>query len=465
MSAAGWTAFAFLAASALAPSARADAPDSYLSNDPSPLRLYDFPERPPALEIGDPFLGSGEIRRAWTLPTGAVWSPSLLFYGVLRSAVQTNDGGTSPRVSEWANRLDFFGNLRLSGTERVVVGFRPFDSFDNSADNFSGYTFEPRSQRGFNPDFRGAPTTLFFEGELGEIFPALDGHDRRNLDYGFSVGRQPLSLQDGLLVNDDVLDLVSVTRDHLEPSWASKAKVSAIFGWSQIERGDNTRDLGAQLYALSGYADLPAATVEGDAAFVDSKSDADGLYAGLGSIQRLGGFGTTLRANGSWAPDRETSKVGSGALLTAEINHGVSTRDDYFYLDGFWGLERFTSADRSPTVGGPLSRVGLLFSSVGLGRYGSPLNNDVKRSAGGALGRQFVLGEQDTARRELIFEIAGRAPTTGAAAPVDRESGGVGARYQQAFGRHLLGIVDAFAAVRRTAPPSHGARLELQAKF
>ena len=255
-----------------------------------------------------------------------------------------------------------------------------------------------------------------------------------------------------------MLDLVSVTRDHLEPTWASKLKLSAIFGWSQVERGDNTRDLGSQLYALSGYADLPAATVEGDAAFVDSKRDADGLYAGLGSIQRLGGFGTTFRANGSWAPDRETSKVGSGALLTAEINHGVSTRYDYVYLDGFWGLERFTSADRSPTVGGPLGRTGLLFSSVGLGRYGSPLNNDVRRSAGGALGWQIALGEQALARRSVVLEAAGRGPTSsGEAAPADRASGGVGARYQQAFGRHLLGIVDVFAAVRRTAGPSTAA--------
>ena len=92
-----WAAFALLLASVLASTARADAPASYLSNEPIPLRLDDFPERPAALEIGDPFLGGGEIRRAYTLPTGAVWSPSLMFYGVLRSAAQTKDDGTTPR--------------------------------------------------------------------------------------------------------------------------------------------------------------------------------------------------------------------------------------------------------------------------------------------------------------------------------------------------------------------------------
>lgn len=438
---------------------------SYLSDQSGPLDLRTFPERPrPIFEIGDPFLGSGNIRKAWTLPTGAVWSPSFMVYGTLRSAAQSIDAGNAPRTSEWANRLDVFGNLRLSGTERILAGFRPVDTLDGSVDRFSGYTFEPREVRGWDGNFRAAPTTLFFEGELGEIFPALDAHDRRSLDYGVSVGRQPLTLQDGYLASDDSIDLVSVTRDQLEPSWASKVKVSALFAWSQIERGDNTRDQGARLYGLSSYADLRESTVESDLVYVNSRRDADGVNAGLGSIQRLGKFGTTFRANASFAPGRKTSKATGGELLTAEINRDLPYGDDFAYLDAFWGIDRYTSADRDPTAGGPLGRVGILFASVGLGRYGAPLDNEVDRAAGGALGFQTFAGDP-LKRRQLILEIAGRAPTSRSVVEPRKQAMGAALRVQQGVGQHLVFVVDAFVASQKSAPLSNGGRFETEVKF
>ena len=59
------------------------------------------------------------------------------------------------------------------------------------------------------------PETLFFEGDFGEIFPGLDPYDTKLLDYGFSVGRQPVLIQDGLLINANRLDAVTVTRNTL----------------------------------------------------------------------------------------------------------------------------------------------------------------------------------------------------------------------------------------------------------
>jgi hypothetical protein len=457
---------AALLASGLAAAAETKASPPYLSDEVIPLRLFDFPERPRALfEIGDPFLGRGKIRKPWTLPTGAVWAPSFLIYGTLRSAAQSVDNGRAPRSSEWANRLDLFGNMQLAATERILLGFRPFDQVDNGVNRFSGYTFEPAGARGFNPEFRAAPTTLFFEGEVGEMFPRLDKNDRRSLDYGLSIGRQPLTLQDGILVNDDSIDLLGVTRDHLQPSWASKLKVSAIFGWSQIERADNLRDPGAGLYALSAYADFSESTVEADLAYVSSKRDADGVYAGLGAVQRLGRFGSTLRVNASLAPGRKTSRIQNGTVLSAELNHGVGTRSDYVYLNGFWGIDRFSSADRGPTAGGPLGRTGLLFSAVGLGQYGAPLSNQVDHAAGGALGYQWVLADQVLRRRLLVFELGGRAPTSRPTLLRQRQAGGAAVRFQQAFGKHVVAIVDLFVAAQKTASISNGGRLELAVKF
>ncbi len=150
-------------------------------------------------------MGNGNLNHGFTLPTGAVWSPDLWVYGTLRSAVQTFDpGGSGTRYTEWANRLDIYGNLYLAPTERVLIGWRPIDQ---NGTTYSGYLFEPRSQHGFVDATSATPRTIFFEGQLDEIFPYLDPNDSRNLDYAFAVGRQPLNLQDGLLANSAWVDM------------------------------------------------------------------------------------------------------------------------------------------------------------------------------------------------------------------------------------------------------------------
>ena len=170
------------------------------SDKPAPLALEGFPERPPPLiELGDKFLGTGNLQKGITLPTGEVISPDFWVFGTLRSAVQTFDTGSgkASRTTEWANRLDIFGNLQFTPTERILVGWRPVDQLaGNGSDTFTGYRFEPLASKGFVQGYGATPTTLFFEGEFGEMVPRLDAHDKRSLDYGFAVGRQPLTLQE-----------------------------------------------------------------------------------------------------------------------------------------------------------------------------------------------------------------------------------------------------------------------------
>ena len=138
---------------------------------------------------GDRFLSPGPVDPGYKLPTGATWRPMFFAFGSMRSAVQTFHQGPKD-ITEWANRLDLFGNLTLSGTERVLVGLRPFDHDGQ----FSGYTFGRGSNKKgeWNDALNLDPQTLFFEGDFGEIFPCLDPHDKRRLDYQLSIGRQPL---------------------------------------------------------------------------------------------------------------------------------------------------------------------------------------------------------------------------------------------------------------------------------
>ena len=127
---------------------------SRLSDVPLPLQVEDVPYRPTLLlELGEPFLGTGPFGPEIELPTGAVWRPSLWVFGTHRMAVQTFDNGADTPMSEWAHRLDLFANLKLSASERLLIGLRPLDR-DN---RFTGvsvrarWRFSGRVQRG-RPD-------------------------------------------------------------------------------------------------------------------------------------------------------------------------------------------------------------------------------------------------------------------------------------------------------------------------
>jgi hypothetical protein len=428
------------------------------SDQARPLQIETFPARPaPLIEWGDDFLGNGNIRRAYTLPTGAVWHPSFWVYGDYRSAVQTYQNGTG-RVTEWVNNLNLYGNLFLAATERIVIGIRPLEKNGS----FTGYNFEPKGKQGWNEDFGGAsfkPRTLFFEGEFGEIFPGLDHGDKYPLDIGFSVGRQPLTLQDGLLVQDEAIDIVSLTKNSILPTGGSTLRASAIYGWAQIDRANNVNDPDAQLIGLDLAADFPNSTFQADAIYVPSSGGSDGLFLGVGMTRRFGKINSTLRVAHSIALDVESPKVQTGTLLFGEFSMTPSYGQDIVYLNGFWGIDEFSSAVRSPIAGGPLGRVGILFNAVGLGNYGSPLSSYPQNAAGGALGYQMFFGE--LRRQQLTFELGGRTPTSG----ITQSAVAVGGRFQQALGRRFILRFDTFGGVQNNSREIYGGRTELLIKF
>ncbi len=452
------------------------------SDKPMPLATEGFPERPPPLiEWGDKFLGTGNLQKGITLPTGEVISPDFWVFGTLRSAVQTFDTGAdgphtgNSRTTEWANRLDIFGNLQFTPTERILVGWRPVDQLaGNGSDTFTGYRFEPLSSKGFVQGYGATPTTLFFEGEFGQMFPRLDDHDKKSLDYGFAVGRQPLTLQDGLLVNDDILDMVSVTRNSLLIPGGSTLRLSGLVAVDRIYRPDyatatvaNTLDRDDVLFGLDGAADFPVSTVEGDLLYEAAGGRGNGFYAGLGSIQRIGKINATVRAVTSVAVDgynsTYSSKVATGTLLLSQLSYTIPSSVDFIYMDAYWGIDRFSSAARDPTAGGPLGDVGILTAAVGIGSYGAPLSNQADHSAGGVVGCQMFFDELH--RRQLTFEIGGRAATQAPTLLRQQAAEGIGLQYEQAFGRRFVLVVGTFGVTRDESGMSVGGRVEWETKF
>ena len=424
----------------------AEAHGPELSDKAPGLQTQAVPARPaPLLELGGPFLGTGPIQKGIHLPTGAVWQPSFLMFGNLRTAAQSFYNG-SDYVSEWANRLDLYGNLYLTPTERFLVGIRLLDK----EGQFSGYTWHappsvrPEGKSGFDEYHDFTLTTAFFEGDLGELFPFLDKYDARGLDIGLAIGRQPLKFQDGLLI-DDTVDAIGVSKINLKPPGMSNLRSSFVWGAADINRTNLTKaDSNATLYGLFNELDFRATTLEIDTIYVQSDAThGKGMYAGIGAIQRIGPTNTTLRLLSSSSIKEETTNNSDGLLLFGEFSWNPNNSKNNLYLTGFRGFDRFRSASRDPLAGGPLARAGILFESVGLGRFPAALDNTADNAFGGALGYQMFFNDT---RQQLTLEMGGRYATN----ETDQRAIGAGTRFETAIGRRGVVRIDGFALYNAT---------------
>ena len=157
-----------------------------------------------------------------------------MLFGIVRTSWSAFSLGED-EVQEGNIRLDLNANLQLSGTEAVwVVGFRHFDQDGR----FSRYVVEdPAGETGGRSEFNTDIRSLFFEGDLGEIFPALNNNDQKAWDLGFCGGDDwPLQFQDGMLL-DDTVDAIGLTRNTLLPRGTSNLRMTAIWAWGRRHAG------------------------------------------------------------------------------------------------------------------------------------------------------------------------------------------------------------------------------------
>ena len=434
--------------------------------DPIPHGLAQGPERPQLLiEWGEDFLGVGPLSPGIETWTGAVWRPALWVFGEYRSAIQYADYGAEP-VAEFANRLDLFAQLNLSGTERILLGLRPYDEERNTVRRFSGFDFRNDNRiDGLNAEVQ----TLFFEGDFGEIFPYLDPYDERLLDYGFSIGRMPLLAQQGLLINEDRIDAITVTRNTLYSKRILNLRVTGVFGWGEIHRNSplagvpNTIDKNGRLFALLTESDLAKSTVNADIVYVQGDGPGEDLLAyGISSIRRHHGhhntYNTSLHLLGSHPTNGESAFAQQGELLFAQVSWTPHHYEDLIYLNGFLAIDQFTSPARGPLAGGPLGQTGLLFSAPGVGRLGAPVAVRANRTAGASVGYQYFF---DETRQQIVWEFGGQQETHG------DNNGAIatGTRYQRAIGQHWIALVDGTIVKRESQNWATGLRFEGRMKY
>jgi len=416
----------------------------------------DTANRPPLIyEGGDLFLGSGNLYEGFETPWGAVWQPQLWVFATVRSAVYTFDDGVQSPSAEWGTRVDLYGNIQLTGTEKILIGFRPTDR--NSPDSFSRVTFNDNrggNQEEFNLDIR----TLFFEGDFGSLFPGLDKAGVKKMDYGFTVGRQLLQYQEGIMLNDEV-DIVGLVRNNVRLPFISNLRTSLVYGWNEIGRSNAEDNDAAKLIGFFNSIDTQMSTINLDFVYIpDDVKNGDGYYVGLAAIQRIGHFNTAFRINASIAENASNAKVGDGVLLSSEISFTPHRSDDIVYLNTFVSSGNFTQAGREPVVGGPLGALGILFASPSLGNFGSELNSFADEVAGFALGYEAFW---DNHRRSLTLEVAGRKDIGGNGF----DDIAVGFEFRQRLLQRLQLQVDVHRSFQEFRDDGYGTRVELQYQF
>ena len=380
------------------------------------LAPSDTGNRPPLIyESGDDFLGRGEVQEGFTTPWGAVWQPQFWVFGTLRTGVYYFD---VPRVrgapaAEWATRLSLFANLQLTHTEKIIIGVRPLDrnQFNRFTrvqlnDEFGSSKIEP------NLDIR----TFFFEGDFGSLFPNLDPLGNKPIDLGFSIGRQAITFQNAIMINDTI-DGVGLVRNNIRFAGISGMRSTLFYGWNELDRGDAVSRKNNDLIGWFNSIDTPVGTMNVDMIYVnDEREGGDSFNIGGAAIQRIGHYNTAFRINHSNAEADNPGnagpgvKAGTGTIYSAEVSWTPYKSDDIAYVNTYYVDGLYTQAGRESVVGGPLGGLGILFASPSLGNYLSELDNFTFEEAGLVLGYEAFWSDGQQAnnhRRSLTLEIAG----------------------------------------------------------
>ena len=351
--------------------------------------------------------------------------------------------------------MDLYFNLQLTGTEKILLGLRPFDN--NQPSRFTRYTFDGANED-TNNELNTDVETLFFEGDLGSLVPNLDPSGTTLLDFGFTVGRQPITFQEGIIINDTIDALGFVRNNQVFPG-TSNLRIAGMWGWNRLDRNDRARSADSNMFGLFTFADASVSSYNLDLIYVEDNTNSDGFYAGASAIQRirsLGGISTAFRINTSHALEDEIggNVVGDETLLTAEISSLVKRSDDIVYLNTYVGFDNYTQAGREAIVGGPLANTGILFASPNLSTHGAEINPFTDDTVGFATGYQAFW---DDKRRNLILELGTRFDTNGG----ETDAVGTGFQLQQAVGQHVQLQLDSWYTFQDDGNDDSGARFEV----
>ena len=290
--------------------------------------------------------------------------------------------------SNSAASQDTKANLELTGTEPVQAHLRPMDA----RGLFTGKTISTQ-RKSFNGHWGDDFETLFFEGDLGEMFPLLGPQDRREGDLGFAIGKLPVEFQNGYMVRDEMA-AVGVSKTHIRMEGSSGIRAMGLWAFDHINKADDAPDESdVNLFGLFVEGDFPWGLLEVDVARTVAGRDRGAQFnSGVGWTGHSAGNNYSVHANFSRFFDPAQVRYDSGTLLALGYSTEFGLRRDIVYANGYWAEGDFRRLASSGPP--PLGPIGLSFDGVGRGGYRPALWPRPLDSAGFAVGMQTYFADE-----------------------------------------------------------------------
>ncbi|MBI3463954.1 MAG: hypothetical protein HY000_12985 [Planctomycetes bacterium] len=368
------------------------------------LRLPDCWSSPRPWTAFQKFLGADPINPRpglkWFGEQGYQWEPRFVAYGsyeLFGVALQEGD----QRKDGFGHQLLVDLNLDLTGTERFHVQFRPL-----GRKNSGGSFWQLNNPQHYDDNSTLIPDRYWFEGELNSIFGGLFDDPYTPGDYHVVVGKFPFILQNGLLINDDIVG-VAVNKNTILVPPLSNLNAQVFYAFDDV---DSTHTPSPELFGANLIADYRNAFIEFTYARLhesgDSELDAD--YAAASATQFFGPVTVAGRALFKWA---DAAAHGDGQLFVLETNWTRQFSDRWECLTGieesvFYADFFKATSGWSPISGGNFDRLRSQFEVNPLVAISS--GRSPEETIGAALGVQLFRHHED---ESIIPEVSYEAPS------------------------------------------------------
>ncbi|QDU87119.1 hypothetical protein Pla175_04750 [Pirellulimonas nuda] len=423
---------------------------------------YLIPTQRPLVELGLPFYDNGPIpvSQDFLGPTNLV-QQKFYVYGDYRLGFSQNDLVVGEN-SVLAHRLNLEVDYWLTATERFHAFLGPLQEGNNFMRIEDG---EFKNELDF---FDAGTDTLFFEGDLGQIYGGATGQ-YAPIDLPVTAGLVPLLFQNGVWMLDAMTGVAACL----------PANNSAALDWSNFDvtffaafdristAADGFNENDVNLFGAHTFIESRGGYFEAGYAYVLDKVQAGRSYNNIGLSYTRRYFGrvsnslrTIFNAGQDGPVDERTA---DGVLLLME--NSLITENQYNvipYLNFFAGFGRPQPAARAGAFGGVLFNTGILFQSDALTGYPT-LDPTGNNSFGAALGADLL---SRSFNQQLIVEVAALQvfdSDQGRVAPGDQY--GVGARWQKALTNASLVRADVMHGWLENSGDISGARIEYRWKF
>jgi len=410
----------------------------FLSHGDDQVKILRLPESwekplPPATAYQE-FVGSDPIGAwdglKWFGENGFQWEPRLVAHGSYEVfGLFLEQGGT--RQDSAGHQLTVDLDLRLTGTERAHVQFRPF-----GRRNTGGSFFRLDGPSGYDDNSTGIPDRWWIEGEFYSLFGGLIDDQFTPLDYHITVGKVPYAVHNSLLINDEVTGII-VNKNTLLIPPLSNLNVQGFYFFDDV---DTATSRSTELVGMHASADWRNAFIEGTVAYVSHSDDAsfDSRYAAVSATKF---FGPVTLAGRALFKGGDDAGSGDGALFVAESNLTRLAPHEIKCVTGiehavFYGNFFKATSGWSPISGANFNRLRTSFAVDPLIRIGQGVNP--ADTIGASIGVQLFRDHED---ESITPEIAWEQPQ-------GESVWGVGLRWQRKLGPQIF--LDAYGIISRS---------------